>query len=292
VSGLATDEFSVTRLSPAQVRPGSTFRPQARVTVGSGPAELASAEVGTAEVFEREPPEATIARLSWTADRRDCARIVLSAAAAQVPDRPVYFQVSASVHPDSAERVTLAEDCGFELFGEKEGFWWGDIGQPLPASAELTFQSMSRLGRASFVPVMARCLDRTLDRTDRAMVARHGPGEWVTTFLARHALPVDEESWLLATSRGSVVGFVALARRDGNVGTIAHIGVVPEARGRGYGRQLVSGALRAARAREMRGVVALVDVDNTPMMAAMLAAGASATAYGWHTWLLVRRPGP
>src|SRR5689334_14612749 len=101
VFGLATDEVRVTRLDPAQVRPGSTFRPSARVVVGCGGVELASAEVGTAEVFEREPPEATVARLAWTADRPDSARAVLSAAAAQVPDRPVYFQVSASVHADA-----------------------------------------------------------------------------------------------------------------------------------------------------------------------------------------------
>lgn len=279
-------------LDPAHVRPGSTLRPIARFVAERGGVEQASVVFGQAEIFEREPVEHALARLSWTGDRLDAASEVMNAAIHAAPSAaPVYFPVSAAVSSDHAHRRAIAEACGFRLFQEKEGFWWADTGQDLPAPAGLQLRPMSQIGRDPFVPLIARCLAGTLDRTDARVLARRPPEQWVTTFLDHHAQGPDQGSWLLAESAdGAPIGFVGLSRSvgDTDAGTITLIGVLPQHRGHHYVDRLVHAAFRAARARGFTGVLSHVDVDNHPMTAAMHRTGASADPHPWHKWLYAR----
>jgi GNAT superfamily N-acetyltransferase len=281
-------------LDPTAVRPGSTLQPIARFVIEGDDGDLASVVLGQAEVFEREPVEHAIARLSWIPARPDAARAVIAAAARAVPEgRPLHFTVSASsasTNENCDERRAIAEDVGFALIQEKEGFWWSDQGQPLPEPSGLVLSPMSEIGPAAFVEIMTRCMAGGLDRVDAAMIARRSIGDWVPAFLAEHATPDDHGSWLRADSPdGTPVGFVGLAMRDGDpeVGTIVHIGVRPEQRGRHYSERLLQAAYRAARARGIRGILSHVDVQNHPMMAAMQRSGASAHAHPWHNWHFV-----
>lgn len=275
-------------LDPSEVRPGSTLRPIARFE-----GERASAVLGRAEIFQREPLEYAIARLSWTEDDLVAARSVVAAAALAVPrGEPVYLPINASASPDHAVRRGIAEACGFVLFQEKEGWCWADPGLPLPEPAGLRLAPMSRIGREPFVPVIGRCIARTLDRTDVVVFGRHRPQEWVTTYLDHNATAEDAPSWLYAeTPDGVPVGFVGVAQRVGDpaVGTIVLIGVLPEQRGHGYVDQLLLAAYRAARERGFTTVLSYVDVDNHPMMAAMRRSGADPDGHPWHNWLYVRQ---
>lgn len=265
------------------------MRPIARFVVEREGVEQASVVLGRAEIFEREPPEYAVARLAWAAGGLDAARAAVTAAVdSAAPGAAVYLPVNAEASPDHAAACGVAEACGFGLFQEKEGFWWADTGQPLPEPASLRLEPMSRIGPAAFVPVMARCLAQTLDRTDAVVFGRHRPQQWVTTFLDHRAPAAEAQSWLYAeTTDGVPVGFVGLAQRVGDpeVGTIAHIGVLPEQRGHGYVDQLLLAAYRAARVRGFTAVLSLVDVDNHPMMAAMRRSGADPDAHPWHKWL-------
>jgi ribosomal protein S18 acetylase RimI-like enzyme len=258
-------------------RPGSTFRPLVRFT-----SESASVELGTAEVFERQPPEYFLTRLAW--DRLPAATAVVEAAVAEVPES-VHLHVNPAVHDRVAERRRLAADCGFRLFQEKEGFWRAHDGLPLPTPEDIVLRSMAEVGREPFRRVLADCVTGILDTADRLAVARHGPDHWAADFLDRHATAEDERSWLLAAA-GPVVGFVGLIRRDAGepVGTIAHIGVVPAARGRRISDQLLRAAHLAARERGFAGVLSFVDAANGPMLAAMRRAGVRADAHPWHKW--------
>lgn len=275
-------------LDPSHVRPGSTLRPIARFVAQRGAVEQASVVFGQAEIFEREPVEYALARLSWTEDRPDAASDVVSAAVrAAPPGAPVYFPVSAAVSSDHDDRRAIAEACGFGLVQEKEG-WWADTGQDLPQPAGLRLRPMSQIGRRPFVSLIARCHATTLDRGDALTFARHQPEQWAATFLEHHAQGPDQDSWLRAESAdGAPIGFVGLTGREGDAatGTITLIGVLPEQRGHRYVDQLIYAALRAARARGVTGVLSHVDVDNHPMMAAMRRTGASADAHPWHKWL-------
>ena len=263
----------------------------ARFVVDCDGGEAASVVFGRAEIFEREPAEYALARLSWEQGRSDAACAVMAAAAQSGPGgEKVYFPVNAGVHGDHVERCRIAEDCGFRLFQEKEGFWWADTGQVLPEPAGLRLHSMARIGREQFAPVIGRCLAGTLDRIDALVLGRCPPREWAETFLQRHAQPADEDTWLFAeTPDGAPVGFVGVAAHDADprTGVLVLIGVLPEQRGNHYVDELVHAANRAARARGMTGVLSLVDVQNQPMMAAMRRTGWSAETHPWHRWLYV-----
>lgn len=256
--------------------------------------EQASAVLGRAEIFEREPLEYAVARLSWAEGGRGAARAVVTAALDSAPRGvSVYLPVSASVSSDHAARRDVAQACGFELFQEKEGFWWADTGQALRESVGLRLEPMSRIGQEAFLSLIGRCVAQTLDRTDALVFGRHHPQQWVTTFLDHHASPADAQSWLYAETTDAVpVGFVGLAQRDGDpgVGTIVLIGVLPEQRGHRYVDQLLLAAYRAARVRGFAAVLSLVDVDNHPMMEAMLRSGADPNAHPWHNWLYTTAP--
>ncbi|MBB1157100.1 GNAT family N-acetyltransferase [Amycolatopsis dendrobii] len=251
--------------------------------------ELASAVLGRAEIFEREPLDHVVARLSWRDGRLDAARAAVTAAVAAAPaGGSVYLPVSASVSADHAERRDVAQACGFALFQEKEGFWWADTGQAIPDPVGLRLEPMSRIGREPFAHVIAQCVAQTLDRTDALVFGRRQPEQWVATFLDHHASGADAQSWLYAeTPAGVPVGFVGLAQRESDpaVGTIVLIGVLPEQRGRRHVDRLLLAAYRAARTRGFAEVQSLVDVANHPMTAAMLRSGADSDADPWHNWL-------
>ncbi|MGW4487164.1 GNAT family N-acetyltransferase [Amycolatopsis sp. NPDC004368] len=271
------------------MQPGSTLRPIARFVVERDGREVASAVLGRAEIFEREPIEYAVARLSWTEGGLDAAQAAVTAAVASVPrGTSVYLPISASVSSDHAARRDVAKACRFELFQEKEGFRWADTGQVLPEPVGLRLAPMSRIGREAFTSVIERCVAQTLDRTDALVFGRQQPRQWATTFLDHHASGADAQSWLYAeTTDGVPVGFVGLAERDGDpgVGTIVLIGVLPEQRGHRYVDQLLMAAYRAGRARGFAAVQSLVDVDNHPMTAAMHRCGADPHADPWHNWL-------
>lgn len=285
--------FEIERIEAdaAAPAPGSTLEPIARFEARGAAGTLASVVFGRAEIFEREPPEYALARLTGAESQPEAARAVLAAAAAQQPaGSRVYFPVSAA-QKDHAARRAIAEACGFELFQEKEGYWWADHGRPLPEDASLRLQSMARLGPEPFVPLVAACLARTLDRTDALVYGRHDPHAWVRTFLDAHAGPEDRESWFAAETADAVpIGFVGLARAEAEPqrATLVLIGVLPQHRGQRHVDRLIQAAYRSARARGFVGVLSHVDVDNRPMTAAMLRTGADAHTHPWHKWTYVR----
>lgn len=279
-------QIHMIQLDPSDVRLGSTLRPVTRFVAEHDGAEVASVVFGQAEIFEPEPLEYALARLSWADGRLDAARAVMIAAARSVPaGAEVYFPVSAA----QAARCGIAGACGFTLFQEKEGFWWADSGQQLPEPAGLAFHPMSQTGRERFIPVIGRCLSATLDRADKLNVARYrSPEDWAAAFLDRHAKPAGQDSWFCAcTEDGEPIGFFGLEGREGEPGasTLSLIGVLPEQRGRRFADQLAYAAYRAARAKGFTGVLSLVDVENHPMTAAMRRTGSDPQAHPWHKWL-------
>ena len=290
---MAANQFEVRRipLDPAAATPGSTLQPMARFAAVLDGEECASVVLGRAEVFEREPPEFTVARLSWSAGLSAAADAVVTAAVHAVPTgTEVYFAISAAVSANHVERREIAQGSGFSLFQEKEGFQWTDTGQSLPEPTGLVVRPMAEVGRELFAAVIGRCLVGTLDRTDALFFPRYRPGQWAGLFLERHAEPADEQSWLLAeTPDGEPVGFVGIAGRpdDPATGTLVLVGVLPEQRGNRYVDVLLHAGYRGARARGFTKVLSFVDVANHPMTAAMHRTGNDPGAHPWHKWIYV-----
>jgi RimJ/RimL family protein N-acetyltransferase len=172
------------------------------------------------------------------------------------------------------------------LFQEKEGFLWqaGEPERPLERAPRLQFRSAEVLGGEPFARVMARAVVGTLDRQDRYYRELVGPDAWGREMLGY--LSDDASSWLLALeSDGTEVGYVLIGSFDEpGRATIVHIGVVPEARGRGYVDELLQAGNEAARRRGFDRILSDVDVENPPMLAAMERSGHSAAATTWHVW--------
>lgn len=198
---------------------------------------------------------------------------------------PVDARVNPEVHPDFEARRSLLEEAGFAIFQEKAGYLWS-AGTPLPeTSGRLTFRSLREVGRDRFIEVLSRGPADTLDRNDRYFYELTGPIGWATVMMGFLG-PGDEDTWKLAFDGDrEPVGYVMLSTFDeGSTGTIAHIGVVPEKRGRGYINVMLAETTADAVARGFTSLLSDADVLNEPMGAAFERAGHRRGARPWHVW--------
>lgn len=226
-------------------------------------------------------------RLTWTDGHLADARAVLTAAlAAADPGTEVHLATNVEFHEHVADRLALAEECGFEIWQEKEGFWWADNGQELPEPDRVVTRTLEEVGFDRFVEVVAGCAVATLDRVDASAIAEMGATGWAAALTESIGGPEDAATCFFAeTPAGQTIGFVAVGAFDEETtGTVQHIGVLPAHRGRGYVDQLLRVANRAARDRGFTGMVCDVDVDNPPMVAAMERNGHHADMRPWHKW--------
>jgi ribosomal protein S18 acetylase RimI-like enzyme len=201
---------------------------------------------------------------------------------------PSVIALDAHANPEymvaSDVRRRVFEAAGLPLFQEKEGFLWTPESSPTSnGDPRLTFRTIEDVGRDRYAETMSRSTEGTLDRQDRyyaALVGRDGWGPEMLAFLTDD----DAPSWLLGYDDASeIVGYVALGTFDEpSRGTIMHIGVVPEQRGRGYVNELLRACNEAALRRGFDRVLSDVDVENQPMKAAMERAGHHAAATPWH----------
>lgn len=176
----------------------------------------------------------------------------------------------------------LLEASGFSLFQEKAGFAWTPSVSPLPAPKLLRLVTLKSAGADEFRTVMAATTRDTLDRNDRYYIARCGAEPWAAEIMT--ALDDgDVQTWLLGYHGDDPAGFVAVGAFDEETWTIVHIGVVPEHRGHGHVHELLAAADGVARARFSAGL-SDVDVENQPMVAAMVAAGHRTDLRPWHVW--------
>jgi ribosomal protein S18 acetylase RimI-like enzyme len=197
----------------------------------------------------------------------------------------------AEVHADAELRGKIAEAAGFALFQEKQGYVWEDVGEPLDTEVALSFVTIEDVGDEVFADVMTRCQAGTLDRNDQYYAAGVAPGAWGKQMIV-YCTEEDRGSWLLGrSSGGEIVGYVAVGEFDEpETATIAHVGVLPEARGNGHIHELLLASNRTARARGFRFILSDVDVENGPMRHAMLRAGHRDDVRNWHKWIHRIRP--
>jgi GNAT superfamily N-acetyltransferase len=193
-------------------------------------------------------------------------------------------RLNPEVHRDIDRWRLVLDSAGFTLFQEKEGFVWTDGGATLAAPQRLTFTSIATVGVDTYAEAMGATIAGTLDRNDRWYLAMCGPGGWGREMVGALE-PEDEASWLLAHEPdGTYAGYVAVGAFEEGVGTIVHIGVAPDRRGRGYVDDLLRAANRAARERGYRSMLSDADTENVPMIAAMERNGHRRSVRPWHVW--------
>lgn len=227
--------------------------------------------------------------LPWEGDYMSVGRVLLDRSLARVlPSGPqtVDLRLNREVHDHIDERRRFAEEYGFTLFQEKRGHYWRDDGGPMPLPERLRIRTLTEVGQDVYRAVMARSsAAESLDRNDRYYYGLSGADAWageMVSFLEEG----DADSWLYAeTPEGEPVGFAALGAWDEEAsGTIVHIGVVPEHRGRGYVDDLLRAVNLEARRRGFASILSDVDTENKPMSAALTRAGHATDARAWHVW--------
>ncbi|HEY1376259.1 MAG TPA: GNAT family N-acetyltransferase [Gemmataceae bacterium] len=132
----------------------------------------------------------------------------------------------------------------------------GLLGEP----ERLTYTTLAAAGEATFAAVLARTYEGTHDCPE--ISDARSPAE----ALAGHqAGGFDPERWWLASAGGEPAGLLLLnPSPDGDGWEVAYVGVVPEHRRRGYGRELVVKGLVEAKAAGQPGVTLAVDARNRP----------------------------
>ena len=223
--------------------------------------------------------------LDWEdSDHHTAARELLDAATELARGRTPFIErrLNPEVHDDLDRWRRVLEGSGFILFQEKAGFTWTDPGRDLPPTT-LRYRSLAEVGRTEYAEAMAAAIPGTLDRNDRFYVEKCGPAGWGRQ-MVEFAEPGDEAGWLLADDENGRAGYVAVGAFDEGLGTIVHIGVVPDRRGRGYVDDLLRAAARAARSLGYGRMLSDVDTLNAPMLAAMERNGHLPEVRPWHVW--------
>jgi ribosomal protein S18 acetylase RimI-like enzyme len=267
------------------------FGPAIRFDAVTDGETVASADLFTGSWMGDETGQLLAAR--WSPGDLDAARAVVSAAVqAGRPGVEINVATNAEIHDDPAERLALFEEFGFVLWQEKEGFWWAEAGQELPESDRIVARPLAEVGAERFASVVEACTVGTLDRIDADTIASMGGAGWAKGLMDAYAEPDGDSWWFLAENHdGDVVGFVGIGGFEDNVGTILHIGVVPDQRGRGYVDQLLRLVNRSARERGWQGVLSDSDTLNPPMAAAFERNGHRADGHAWHKWMQRRVAG-
>ena len=126
-----------------------------------------------------------------------------------------------------------------------------------------------------FVDVVAKSLTASLDTSDKAAVRSMGSTIAARTLLEsapKWKVSREAEWWRLLCYQGEPVGFVLPVTFDLMVraglpeGTIFHMGVIPDLRGRGFGRLLLREAVRILMDSGIQRIFCDTDETNAPMI--------------------------
>ena len=163
----------------------------------------------------------------------------------------------------------------------KTPFIW-EPGGPVPsAESGLTYEAAPDNWLLSAV---AQVMSSSIDASDRYAVGEFGAERAAADLLALapEYFELRPGWWQLARDRdGSAVGFVlpALLQGEGRwrngrpQGTIFYMGVLPEFRGHGHGRELLAQATRTFIAADCWRILCDTGTDNHPMIEAFRQAG-------------------
>ncbi|MBD3549348.1 MULTISPECIES: GNAT family N-acetyltransferase [Streptomyces] len=237
--------------------------------------------------------DTVVARAAWWAAPDDTAPVALDwfdftdgeeeAGAELLRRSPLRAEFSLLVPPGWREmpevraaaeaRIDAARAAGMEVLVERYRYeWTPDC--PLPERpGRLTFRPEP--DDAVILDVLRRCHSVTLDAHARRAIA--GPGGLDAAAQAEldifHWFPSPREWWQLAfTPNGEVAG-IHVPAHNPNGPCIGFIGVVPEARGHGYGYDLLVECTRFLVERGAESIAGATDRGNTPMAAAFARAG-------------------
>ncbi|MEU0302526.1 GNAT family N-acetyltransferase [Streptomyces sp. NPDC006175] len=186
---------------------------------------------------------------------------------------PPGWREAPEVRAAASARIAAAEAAGMKILVERYRYEWTPADGLPERPGRLEFREEP--DDAVVLEVLRRVHSETLDAHARRTVA--GPGGLEQA--AQEELdffnwcPSPRSWWQLAyTPDGRLAGIHVPARNPGGP-CIGFIGVVPEARGHGYGYDLLVECTRFLAAEGATSVAGATDRGNTPMAAAFARAG-------------------
>lgn len=234
--------------------------------------------------FEDQPEAMNIFRfmVSDTAEHRDIVGANLlkeSMALLQAKGinfKTVEFHLYSGKNDDFALYAAIFKTFGFQITQEKRSLEVAAEGCTT-SLIRLTFKSLELVGEAKFIEAITRVTEGTLDRDDLSLVAAHGPTKAAMDYYSMlKEMDFNEKWWRLAyNEQEELVGLVVPQLYSEDCGVINYIGVVPEKRGKGYVKDIVSEACQVMLDAGMSKVMADIDQQNLPLENALLHHGFS-----------------
>lgn len=196
------------------------------------------------------------------------AEAALIRAAVAVCDACGVTLIQALFENESDPRFAGIEASGFRRIATLEY-----LGRSLPSSPDSSPDHRTpATGRLRFEPVgdshyerLKRVVERTyVDSLDCPGLGQARRVDDVLTGY-RSTGRYDPRNWLIASDGEADAGVVILAEHpDSDQAELIYMGLVPEARGKGLGRELVSEAIRVAGVLGVDHLMVAVDRENTP----------------------------
>jgi RimJ/RimL family protein N-acetyltransferase len=194
------------------------------------------------------------------------------------PEYQLFLPADWRARPDLAaaiqDQLDAAGLAGMELVDERRRYEWTPAAGLPARSGRLRFRAVGDADTGELLAVLAEISRDSLDLHTAREVARVGVEQAARAQLAGlDGLGGRRDRWRLASlPDGRLVGIAVPATNfEGPI--IGYIGVVPERRGAGYGRDLLAEATHLLAAEGAARIRADTDSTNTPMAAAFEHAG-------------------
>ena len=166
---------------------------------------------------------------------------------------------------DFAERIEIFRGAGFVVAQEKLSYTYEKESLP-PYDNPLHFKSITEVGEAAFVDMVARVTVNTLDSVMAADAARLGDLPAAQAYVdSLKQIDFNPDWWKLGYDGEACIGLILPQKFHDGVGAINYIGVVPEYRGRGYGLSLLMEGTRILVDDGVYEIIADIDVANKPL---------------------------
>ena len=191
----------------------------------------------------------------------DTATAMLDAAAARLAARDVQI-IQAVLRPDSQPDADVLREGGFQYLSDLLYLVCLDGGFPTTASVHgLQFEPYAAASHDRFVRVVEATYIDTLDCP--ALNGLRGIEDVLTGYRAAGAF--DCNRWLFVQHDGVDIGCLILTDHPGyDTWELVYMGVVPQARGHGWGRDIARRAQWLSRGAGKSRLVVAVDAANEP----------------------------
>jgi RimJ/RimL family protein N-acetyltransferase len=172
------------------------------------------------------------------------------------------------------DQLEAAGQAGMELLDERRRYEWTPAAGLPERSGRLRFRAVHDADTDELLAVLGEISRGSLDLHTTREVARVGFEQAAQAQLAGLEILGGPRGWwrLASTPDGQLVG-IAVPARNFEGAIIGFIGVVPEHRGAGYGRDLLAEATHILAAEGVDRIRADTDSANTPMAAAFKQSG-------------------